>query len=680
MIKNKQTRKRKTSIKVKLVYLPLFIIFLAIIAISAVSSFFVRDSLLTQMRENGISLAQQVSDRSEDNRISLVKINEMLEDKITVAGNVLISNEDQLSNEFLSQVMEDTGVTEIYWYSPDGEVIYSTVDSYLGWVPPSDHPVDQFRLSGSIDLMEEIREDTVSGVYYKFGYLRHSDGHFAQIGIDANEVELLTQSFSYQELVRQLGEEHNIVYASVLNTDAEIIAHNNEELVGLVNEDKLIEEAVKQEEMKTAEHFNEDEQINVYSVTLPMYEDHQYVASLNLGLSMEEVNASIIKNIVVIAIVGVITFIILSIVLWVISNGTAKFIHRFKEILGVMSSGDLTYEIPEKILYKNDEFGEMAVALDKMKLNTKEMIKNISITSEQVAASSEELTATSQDTHQLANEVAKAIEEIATGATNQASDVEEGVRHISELGVLIENNHRHLHEANVSAQKVSHEKDEGFLILQKLVEKTNEINNATKVIHDTIKNTGESVEKIAVASQMIKGITEQTNLLALNAAIEAARAGEHGRGFAIVADEVKKLAESSSEFAEEISNVVHDLTNKTNQTVHTMEEVSQIVEQQTVSVTHTNNKFEGIATAIEQMSEVMIKISQSGNDMEAKKKQLIEMVENLSAISEENAAATEESSASVEEQTVSIDEISKASEELAKLAQNMQDNVSKFKY
>jgi len=178
---------------------------------------------------------------------------------------------------------------------------------------------------------------------------------------------------------------------------------------------------------------------------------------------------------------------------------------------------------------------------------------------------------------------------------------------------------------------------------------------------------------------MINSIAKQTDLLALNAAIEAARAGESGKGFAVLAEEIRKLSEQSNKFTLDISNIIEELTFKTGNAVEKMKQAGVVVEAQAKCVELTNNKFHGINNAIDKMKEVIDNINHSGREMDHKKEEIIGILENLSAISQENAAGTEEASASVEEQTASMEEIANAGKVLATLAEQMKESILRFK-
>ncbi|MBU5437323.1 methyl-accepting chemotaxis protein [Tissierella sp. MSJ-40] len=477
-------------------------------------------------------------------------------------------------------------------------------------------------------------------------------------------------------------------YALLVTNKGLILAHKDKELLGQ-NEFEIFDNEEFKQAISNGEHMTLERQLSTNRgkeiLTLAPVDikginlEWSFISIIPKGEIFKELNHSIIISIIV----GCIGIAVLIVLILIISNSISKPIINLSKIIEKLSNYDLTVdENSEVIKYLNrkDEIGVISKSLTAMQTNLIDLIKKIADSSQQVASSSEELTATTQQSAAASEEVARTIDEIARGASDQAKDTEQGAVNIDKLGKEIERNQRDVKSLNNAANEVNKLKDEGFEIIKDLVEKTKTTNNSVEEIHEIITNTNESAEKIKSASQMIKNIAEQTNLLALNAAIEAARAGEAGRGFAVVAEEIRKLAEESNEFTEEITMIIGDLTNKTGYAVSTIQEVEEIVISQTHSVEMTNNKFEGISSAIEKMKEVIVSINQSGLEMEKKKEEIINVIQNLSAISEENAAGTEEASASVEEQTASMEEISNASEALSKLAEEMQESIAQFKY
>jgi methyl-accepting chemotaxis protein len=380
---------------------------------------------------------------------------------------------------------------------------------------------------------------------------------------------------------------------------------------------------------------------------------------------------------IIISILAIIISVLLAII---ITRSIAIPISLAVNHINEVANYDITKDVPVKSMNRRDEIGDLLKAIQKIEDNLRIIIKQIAYNSQNVASSSEELTATSQQVSNAVNEVSREIEEIANGANEQADDTQKAVTNITELGELIEKEQVKLSNLNQSSSQVINLKEEGINNIQDLVDKTKMNEKASKEINEVIVNANESAEKIYQASEMIKNIAKQTNLLALNAAIEAARAGESGKGFTVVADEIRKLAEQSDEFTEEISNIINDLKDKTENAVTTMKHMDIIVNEQAESVKKTESKFEGIAEAIEKNKNSIDELNKSSKSMEDKKDNIISIIENLSAISEENAAGTEEASASVEEQTTSMEQIANASEKLSKLAEDMNQSVAKFKY
>ncbi|GFN31405.1 methyl-accepting chemotaxis protein [Paenibacillus xylaniclasticus] len=376
----------------------------------------------------------------------------------------------------------------------------------------------------------------------------------------------------------------------------------------------------------------------------------------------------------------VIVIIVSIIIAYFISSRISKPIKFVSSHLKQLGNGDFTPVIPEKYLRHKGEVGDIMRDTSNMQTNLTKLIASISDASKVVSVSSNELMETSEQSVIAADEVSRAIAEISKSAGEQAVDTEQGAMHMNELGNLITKDRYYIANLNQSANEVDAIKLEVIDILKDLVEKTESSYAEAKEVSDVIINTNESASKIEMASQMIKGIAEQTNLLALNASIEAARAGEYGKGFAVVAYEIRKLAEQSNKFTQEISEIIHDLTGKTEFAVEKIHEVGRIVQLQTESVNNTNSRVDRIAEAIDKMKQAITHINNSSNEMESKKNEIIQIIDSLAASTEENAAGTEEASASVEEQTASMEEISTASKRLAKLAHDMQESIDQFKY
>jgi len=368
---------------------------------------------------------------------------------------------------------------------------------------------------------------------------------------------------------------------------------------------------------------------------------------------------------------------------WALGRSLGRPMTRVSSALDNMARYDFTTDLRSELktpLGRGDEIGEISRSLVQMKENVTGLIRTIDQSAGQVAHASDSMFQTSQQSAVAADEVARSVDEIARGASDQARDTEQGAAHAQELGTEIEENQRLMERLNGSAATVDELKNQGTALLEELVKTTEKSRESTSQVQDVIRQTHESAEKIQTASQMIRSIAEQTNLLALNAAIEAARAGEHGRGFAVVADEIRKLAEQSNGFTGEIAAIVQELAGKVETMVGAMEDVDRLGIEQNESVEKTADKFSGIAGAIDGMRQAVDHLNESGGRMAQRKEEIIQVLANLSAISEENAAGTEEASASIEEQTAAVQEIARSSENLARLADDMQKEIRRFSY
>jgi methyl-accepting chemotaxis protein len=477
-------------------------------------------------------------------------------------------------------------------------------------------------------------------------------------------------------------------YGAIISNNGQILAHSKQDIIGekidgLVNHSGVLQQIQGGDEFKYEQESKVTGKVSIYTYT-PIYIGRTVTPwSFVTVVPKDEILAEVNQLMIITLILSGFGLLILAIVMYFIVNSITIPIIKTSKLLDKFSKYDFSQNDNvefTKELKRKDEIGQIINATEKMKVNIVNLITSISSDSQSVAASSEELLASSEETLSSTVQVSQTIEEIAQGATDQAKDTESGVYSIDALSQLIDNEHALMDKLNGLTTNVDDLKNDGLNILDELVENTKSTATSTEEVRAAIIETSERVIEIETASQMIRNITDQTNLLALNAAIEAARAGEAGKGFAVVADEIRKLAVESTRFAEEISNVIINLTETTSRTVKTVNSVSDQVSHQTSSVSDTNDKFIGISDAINEMKLGLTKLNDAGSVMLEKKNEIMSIMQSLAAISEENAASTEEVSASVLEQSSSIEEIRNASSSLATLAEDMQENANKFKF
>lgn len=208
---------------------------------------------------------------------------------------------------------------------------------------------------------------------------------------------------------------------------------------------------------------------------------------------------------------------------------------------------------------------------------------------------------------------------------------------------------------------------------------TQDNQNAFESIFTLISATNQSAQKIGEASDLISSIAQQTNLLALNAAIEVASAGEAGRGFAVVADEIRKLAESSTQSTAVIDNMLEELKKSTDRANTESNSVREAVVLQAASVKETQDKYSTIMETIRSINKEIEDLDQVSREMDRYRAAVMDLVNGLSAVSEENAASTEEASAVSDQVFTSMDNIEGISGEVDRLVVSVKKLTEGFK-
>ena len=390
--------------------------------------------------------------------------------------------------------------------------------------------------------------------------------------------------------------------------------------------------------------------------------------------SEDTVGTTIMMLIGVVAAVGV----IMIFVSLVVTKGVTTPLDNMINILDNLRKGDFR-ESPLNT-DRGDEFGFMAVALRDMRTTISKLLNQTSKSAEQLAASSEELTASAHQSAQASEQVAQSVTNSASAVVEQQQQIGEAMDSIERAGVAIQN----LNKTTGSVSKhVGTANDEASAGTQAVEDAVNQIVSVEKIVNDsalTVDKLGERSKEIGQIVEAISGIAEQTNLLALNAAIEAARAGEHGRGFAVVSEEVRKLAEESQEAAQKIAQLIGDIQNDTTTAVDSMQKGNAAVRAGTESVERLRSTFDSIKDA---SAKVETEAKNMVRELKAVENYTFKIQDCNDKTLEKGLAVSKEMesvSAAAQQQSASSEEISSAADELARLAQDLQNSLQMFQY
>lgn len=347
--------------------------------------------------------------------------------------------------------------------------------------------------------------------------------------------------------------------------------------------------------------------------------------------------------------------------------------------LGAMADGDFSGNIPAELLAMQDEFGQLANSFQTMNLKMQTVIRDIAGTSEQVAASSEELTASAEQSAHASQQVAVSISDVASGAGKQLRAIEETTAAIEQMSAGIQQAAASTAQVVSNSAKAASTAQTGGQSVDKAVLQMASIERTVATSSVVVNKLGERSKEIGQIVDTISGIAGQTNLLALNAAIEAARAGEQGRGFAVVADEVRKLAEQSQDAAKQIAELIREIQSDTDSAVESMTEGTREVKLGAQTVNAAGDSFRVIVNLVSQVSEQVREVSAVMQQMSSGSQQIVASVKQIDQLSKQAAEESETVSAATEEQSASMQEIASSSQGLARLAQNLQETVGKFR-
>lgn len=361
---------------------------------------------------------------------------------------------------------------------------------------------------------------------------------------------------------------------------------------------------------------------------------------------------------------------------WLVSRRITRPIERLAKQVSQLAAGNLTVQAEPS---SEDEIGQLAKDFNKMADYLRNLIRNIQIQSQQLAAASEELTASSDQSAQASQQVTQSVTMISEQTANQTAAAAETSGIIETMAERIQEISGNAEQAARQSQQTKGRAKDSSAALNKAVAQMHHIEKTVLTSSTVVVKLSERSVEIGQIVETIASIAGQTNLLALNAAIEAARAGEQGRGFAVVAEEVRKLAEQSQSAAKKIADLIGSVQADTAQAVQAMQNGTNEVSLGTKTINEAGDSFLEIYALLEQQSGQIEKISTTIQHIETGTLHIVSLAKNMDDFSQKSNAGLQHVAVTAQEQLASTEEIAHASADLAQLAQDLQTVTAEFK-
>ena len=485
-----------------------------------------------------------------------------------------------------------------------------------------------------------------------------------------------------QDLLKEIsinGKESS--YAYVVDLDGTMLYHPIAEKIGVSVENAVVKQ------MLSDIRDGKPQETSVYEYDFRgaikyagIYPDVEHGFLLIISADKAEITSDIQSILLKTLLSTLIAFVICVVIALFCSAIITKPIKEMAEIADHFSTLDLRDDDRrERIGQRRDEVGLLGRSIGGVREQFHAIVTEIKTQSNNIHTTAASLDEHTKETLNNIEQVERAVYEIAEGASSQAEDTQKATENVIRMGNMVEDTNQEVENLYLYANAMKQSGDDASKSLSDLEEINHKAKESIDLIYQQTNTTNESALKIREATELITFIAEQTNLLSLNASIEAARAGEQGRGFAVVASQIQKLAEQSNESARQIGEIITLLISDSGKAVDTMNEVMEIMEVQNKNIQQMGQQFEQLFAAIDKSNRGVGNIADRTKSLDEARVNVVDIVQNLTAIAEENAAGTQETSASVTEVNDIVSQISENVNQLRRIAEELEHRMEIFR-
>jgi methyl-accepting chemotaxis protein len=675
MKRNKKKNSKSMSSKIALITILIIIATVSILSAFTYSAQkkAVDDQLKSDVANN---VNQLVSDLNSYNQTVQIVEESLQSNNLKLAKSVreTLSGQDSYSTEELAAISNRIGVSEINVMNGQGIMEFSSNPDLIGYKYNSSEQSAPFMEAITNKNFELAQEPSIRGADNKmFMYIgvarQDSEGMF-QLGMESVEYQKVVESVNLQNEVEKNAFAET-GFSFIVNAKGMIIAHPQKDFVGKSVTDLSFGDSIGSDQK--GDFFYEESGKSKYLAFERISDGHLIIATVDVDDYVGSLHSLMFKLIAC----GIIIIIIsIFFMLFYSKRNIAAPLKEVQHAMEQIASGNLSHTYNTG---RRDEIGQMFTYLNQMSDSLKELIGSISDNSEQVAASAEELAANAEQTGKATEQIALAVQEVAAGTDKQTQSVEDSSIIINKLAIGIQEIADSAQHVTANAADTLERTDEGTKNIQLAVEQMNAISDTFGDLSGSVKVLGDRSSEISQIVQVITEISSQTNLLALNAAIEAARAGEQGKGFAVVADEVRKLAEQSSNSARQIAQLISAIQEETDKTVQSMDLAAKEVAEGIGVVNSSGESFAKISHSVNEVGNQIQQVSSSVQQISAATEQVVHSINLISEVAETAADGTQNVSAATQEQLASMEEISASAFSLTNRAEELQQAIGKFK-